>query len=729
MFDEEFKKELNTIQADPNLLSKTRHKIALTKMQASRSESARAQHTRSLGRGMRIAVAVLCPLLILSGGLYYLITRNPTVAQKDLSPSNAIIIETTVSPAVTEEDASFEGFTDPEIHNFSNYASIMGFLDKSWGDASRDTNISNFFGSFVDKTDGALSPENEGLAPDSQIPTEDSQQYSETNVQVQGVDEADIIKNDGEYLFYISGTNLHIIDVRNPEDLKTAAVLRCDNLDVYEYFLDIFYDSETQTLSVIRSSYSGYYGIYESEDVVKSDVAVDGCYPSQSFTTLETYDVSDPSSPEPIVTFSQEGSYLSSRRIGDTVYLITSEYVWYDSGARAEDLLPCTSADGSTWKTVPAQDIYFVNPEYANNYTIVSAIDTRDEDDKASTQVVVGSGNTVYCSLDTLYIAGLIWEPTIYYDTFVEDVGLDLPVSSEDTYRTKILSFSITNGTLAAKATGTVQGMLLNQYAMDEYEGYLRVATTTGGWTSDTSNHIFVLDDYLDEVSSLTDLAPGEKIYAVRFVGDRIYLVTFVQVDPFFVIDASDPTDLKVLGELKIPGYSNYLQMIGNNQVLAIGNATRTEGSSVIPTGLKIAIFDVTDPENPVVQSSLVYGNSYGYSEVQYNPKALLLDLNRGLIGLPVSFDKQSGAYGSEYVEGFLLLTMDEDGNLKHKNIFDTALYGYGGGRGVYIGNTLFLIGYSEIASFSLVDYDLLDSLTLDTSYEGLITEETYLPD
>jgi inhibitor of cysteine peptidase len=722
MLHEEFKKELHTIQADPDLLSKTRHKIALTKMQAARSEPTRPQRNRSSGRGMRIAVAILCPLLILSGGLYYMITRNPSVAQIDLSPSNAIVIETTVSPSLILEDASFEGFSDPEIHNFTNYASIMSFMNKSQGNASRDTGIYDFFDVLETKADAEVSPDNEGLAPDAPMPTEDNQQYSETNVQVQGVDEADIIKNDGEYIFYISGTNLHIVDVRNPKDMKTIAVLHCDNIEIYEYFLDIFYDSETHTLSVILSSYSLYSAM------IKSDIAPGGCYPSQSFTTLATYDVSDPSSPEPIVTFSQEGSYISSRRIGDTVYLITSEYVWYESGIRAEELLPCTSADGNTWKTVPAQDIYFVNPEYANTYTIVSAIDTRDEDDKASTQVVVGSGNTVYCSLDTLYIAGLIWEPVVY-DTFTEDIGLDSPVSSEDTYRTKILSFSITDGTLAAKATGTVQGMLLNQYAMDEYEGYLRVATTTGGWTSDTSNQVIVLDDYLDEVSALKDLAPGEKIYAVRFVGDRIYLVTFVQVDPFFVIDASDPTDLKVLGELKIPGYSNYLQMLGDNKVLAIGNATRTEGSSVIPTGLKIAIFDVTDPENPVVQSSLVYGTSYGYSEVQYNPKALMLDLNRGFIGMPVSFDKPSGAYGSEYVDGFLLLTIDEDGNLKHRNIFDSTLFGYGGSRGVYIDNTLFLVGYSEIASFSLVDFDLLDSLTLDTSYAGPAIEETYLPD
>ena len=206
--------------------------------------------------------------------------------------------------------------------------------------------------------------------------------------------------------------------------------------------------------------------------------------------------------------------------------------------------------------------------------------------------------------------------------------------------------------------------------------------------------------------------------------------MTFVQVDPLFVIDASNPMELKVLGELKIPGFSNYLQILDDNKVLAIGNATRSEGENVIPAGLKIAVFDVTDPKNPIVQSSLVYGESYGYSEVQNNPKALLLDLSRGLIGLPVSFDKNAGKYGSDFVEGFLLLNIDKEGNLSHRYIFDDVLSMYGGGRGVYIGDALFLVGNSEISAYSITSYQCLDTLAVElqpiTTYPP---QKTYLPD
>ena len=168
-----------------------------------------------------------------------------------------------------------------------------------------------------------------------------------------------------------------------------------------------------------------------------------------------------------------------------------------------------------------------------------------------------------------------------------------------------------------------------------------------------------------------------------------------------------------MLGKLKIPGYSNYMQMLGGNLILAIGNDTRTQGESVIPTGLKIAAFDVTDPSKPVQKSYLIYGASYGYSEVQYNPKALLLDKERGLIGLPVSFDMPAGNFGSEYVDGFLLLSVDKEGNLAHENIFKNydAYQSYGSSRGVLIDDTIFLLGTTGITSFSLTDYRELDSL------------------
>ena len=170
---------------------------------------------------------------------------------------------------------------------------------------------------------------------------------------------------------------------------------------------------------------------------------------------------------------------------------------------------------------------------------------------------------------------------------------------------------------------------------------------------------------------------------------------------------------MKVLGELKIPGYSNYMHMISNDLVLAIGNETYTQGGGVRTAGLKIAVFDVSDPENPKQVSKLIYGTSFGYSEVQYNPKALLLDLSRGFIGLPLSFDKPAGEFGSEYVDGYVLIGIDKDGTLTHMNLFNNydANISYGVTRGIYVDDTLFLVGYAEISSFDLTDFSHKDTL------------------
>lgn len=718
------------------------------------------ENSKSNRKYASIAVAAVCSLLVLAGFgiflkseagtgfVYNIFSRQESKKAKDefavivpFDVSDALQTDETevtesensdnTEPAVTTRDVTgtpeHKSFHDGGIYNFGSYEAIVSVLEKSL------SNSVNNYNDYYIKDGIASGSITQEAAPDSSPAADlgkntETSDYSQTNIQVEGVDEADIIKNDGEYIYCIINTSLYVLDVRDPQNMKVAAVITDDFAltDYYAYYLDLFYDSDTKTLSVISNYYYGGSDvIYPSEPIIFDEgsgtASVQGSYgyPSQECTKIVTYDVSDAYAPEEIRTFYQEGYYISSRRIDDTVYLVTSQSLWYDSAAAPEELIPSISDGKDNWTEIPAQDIYIVNPDYANTFTIVSAVDTRNVDSAAVTQAVIGQGTVVYASTDTLYIAATVWDEKNYqtYEDFsLVYQGGDVPVSSDDdVYKTKILAFSITGGTLSAKASGTVNGTLLNQYSMDEYQGYLRTATTSGGWMTDTSNNIYVLDENLDTVSGLTGLAPGEQIYSARFDGDRIYLVTFEQVDPFFVIDASDPHSLTVLGKLKIPGYSNYMQMLGDNLVLAIGNTTYTNGDSVIPAGLKIAIFDVTDPTDPTLKSSLIYGDSYGYSEVQYNPKALLLNQSRGLIGLPVCFDMPSGSFGSEYVNGYLLLTYDDSGNLEHDYLFkdiDTFL-SYGMCRGITIENTIFLVGYEEVLAFSLDTHNLISSLSL----------------
>jgi len=749
MFSDQLKNDLNKISAQPNLLSRTRTKIAEARIRDAHTQAEHAAKTAPRGyRTMRIAAAVLCPVIILSGIIYIWTAQHGAASQQNAAfEKTNTAAETSTAMDTLASTAPENSFRDSGIQSFSSYDPIIQLIQKSLQNTVQKDFISNSgeldgkVGTTIPMTTDQAS--NDMANPNSVPPENTGSNYSQTNVQVAGVDEADVIKNDGSYIFCMIGQHLYVVDVRDPQNMQIAADLVCSDNDSNTNYLDMFFDSDTRILTVISNVYAGYTDVYGSgKPLLFRDALVErssaninapACYamPSQTYTKMETYDMSDPFSPKPVRTFAQEGNYVSSRRIADTVYLVTSQSLWYETGASADDLLPGTSSDEQNWTTVPAKDIYIVNPDQADMYTIVSAVDSRNTDNAPVTQAVIGSGSMVYASADTLYVAGVVWNSAINETTGPDSSSASgAVVTSADTYSTKLLSFSIADGKLEAKAACTIAGTILNSYSMDEYQGYLRVATTTGGWPGESSNNVIVLNKDLKEVSSLSGLAPGEQIYSARFAGDRIYLVTFVQVDPLFVIDASNPTELKVLGELKIPGFSNYLQILDDNKVLAIGNATRSEGENVIPAGLKIAVFDVTDPKNPIVQSSLVYGESYGYSEVQNNPKALLLDLSRGLIGLPVSFDKNAGKYGSDFVEGFLLLNIDTEGNLSHRYIFDDVLSMYGGGRGVYIGDALFLVGNSEISAYSITSYQCLDTLAVElqpiTNYPP---QKTFLPD
>ncbi len=697
MFKDEFKKELETIHAEPELLDRTRSKIAAARIQAARKSVRTAKSRRSVARffsiaGVTSSLAVILTAAVLFSVLFSGATGKNNLRDTQTEPQS---MNATLTDEAQPDSSIFDElvFQDEDIITFKSHAALLSRIKQVNKDR---TDIIDYDGM---KDDAAIGM-NEEAASTTAAATAQDGSYSETNVQVAGVDEADLIKNDGEHLYYLTSSTLFVFDIGDPANISEVCRLNLSGEKYDRYASEFFYDPETKTVSVIGSGYQNYVGYKEEVDstfVRESGIAAD-CYFPSGYTTLDTYDVGDPGNPRLIRSFSQEGSYLSSRRIGDTVYLLTSNNAYYYDYANY-DVIPSVKNGPEDWALVPAQDIYIVGHNYVDTFTIVSAIDSCNPYKEVTTKAIAGTGNTVYASLEKLYVTGTVWEG--YSDDFSFD--------SETVYSTKVLSFSIEDGTLTAKSAGTVPGTVLNQYSIDEYEGYLRVATTSLDENWNPSNNIYVLDEGLDVYSSITKLAPGERIFSVRFNGDRIYLVTFVQVDPLFVIDASNPKSLKVLGELKIPGYSNYLHMIGGNMVLGIGNATKDNGDFVTAAGLKISLFDVENPEKPTEKSSLVYGLSYGYSEAQYNPKALLVNAAEGIYGMPVQFDKAAGDYGSDYVSGYLLVKVDSSGNLRHEYLFEN-ISSYGTCRGAFVGDTLFLLSESTIYSFDLDSFKQLDS-------------------
>lgn len=705
MFKDDFKKELSDIRVEPELLTRTRSKIAEARYHnAEKNIKASAKRKRTARifsiAGITASVSVILVAAVLFGSLLSGISQSKNLKEAASSPQ-AVIAENEDSGAT--EAAALDSvlsdepvFRDKDIRTYNSHAALLRRIE-----LTNKVRNDQYIDYEVDYGDvKATEAMGENLSP-AATPAPNSTS-SETNVQVQGVDEADLIKNDGEYLYYLTYSVLYVFDIRDPQNIEKVCQmdLTGENYDLYA--VEFFYDSEMKTLSVISSGYStGMY--YSEEPEVSKKETTDGiseCYFPSGYTTLTTYDVGDPSAPRLIRTFSQEGSYLSSRRIGDMIYLLTSNYAYYYDYT-TYDVLPSVRYDSDDWSLVPAKDIYVVGQDCIDTFTIVSAIDSRNPYVEPSTQAIAGTGSTVYASLDTLYVTGTVWQ------SYTEDFSFDSYTESV----TKVLSFSINNGELTAKSAGTVPGTVLNQYSIDEYDGYLRIATTSTDENWENSNNIYVLDKNLEVYSYISDLAPGESIYSVRFNGDRIYLVTFVQVDPLFVIDASNPMALEVLGELKVPGYSNYLHMIGDDMVLGIGNATKAGDGFVTSAGLKISLFDVEDPANPAEKSSLVYGLTYGYSEVQYNPKALLINTAEGIYGMPVTFDKAAGDYGSEYVSGYLLVKIDSSGNLRHEYLFEN-ITDYGTCRGAFVGDTLFLVSESSIYSFNMDSFNQLDTVS-----------------
>ena len=458
-----------------------------------------------------------------------------------------------------------------------------------------------------------------GEPPSPEIP------YSQTNVQVQNVDEADIVKTDGEYLYIISrGNTTLILKAYPPEEASIVARIETPDLCLTGLFVNedrlvvmgcSLPDEVMRILEEYREAGYAYW-----RDVWSWWPWLD------VNTTVMVFDISDRASPRLLTQIIISGGYLTSRMIDNYVYVLASawavKYKDVMGHVETEVVLPEIMVNGHV-EVVKPTEIYYANiTDIAYTFTTILAIDISDEvEGPAHLTLLTGISSCIYVSMKNIYIAMPTREAPAYGKT-PEDI-------------TYIYRIRIFRTELACKAFGSVPGRPLNQFSMDEHDGYFRIATTKGySWASSTNN-IYVLDMDLFIVGALEGIAPGEEIYAARFMGDRCYLVTFRQTDPFFVIDLSDPEEPKVLGYLKIPGYSDYLHPYGPDYVIGIGVETPEDGSGE-PCGLKIALFNVCDVSNPRLLAKFVIGGPGTDSPVLRDHKAFLLDPDRGLMALPV---------------------------------------------------------------------------------------------
>ncbi len=468
--------------------------------------------------------------------------------------------------------------------------------------------------------------------------------YSTTNVQVAGVDEPDFLKNDGKYLYLIDSGDLVIVDAYPAEK---AAVLSRTPIEgtPSELFL------ENNRIAVFTRVHENVYSTPEGS-------AVPVPY-GRELTKIQVYDIRDRTSPDLIRTLSVSGQYYDGRMIGTTVYLITSESISYHDSPVPMPLV----MDGADVVFAPPVHAPEVAPYWSYVYHTATSFDIRDGEPLDAESFLLGYDTTLYASTENMYLAY----------TKAADYG---PVRSSGTQvngipteETILHRFSLDRGVISYKATGDVPGRLLNQFSLDEYLGNLRVATTFGtagpsGWTQ--YNNVYVLDADLEQKGKLERLAAGERIYSTRFVGDRLYMVTFKQMDPFFVIDLADPTTPAVLGELKIPGYSDYLHPYDATHIIGIGKETEvSEWGGVTAQGLKLALFDVADVNNPRQLDKVEIGMAGTDSEALRDHRAFLFDYVRHLLVIPVSevvrvpvYKSGYASYTTDYWEGAYVFTV-----------------------------------------------------------------------
>ncbi|GGF94968.1 beta-propeller domain-containing protein [Paenibacillus abyssi] len=478
--------------------------------------------------------------------------------------------------------------------------------------------------------------------------------YSKTNVQVDGVDEADWAKTDGHFIYQLSGSRVFISDISNPAAPVLAATI--DYTEESQFFPQELYVDDNRLIVIGQHNVmmamqdeevtgNGKESSLQKDSLTAESKASIGIWPPRhpmrSTVKAMIYDVDGEGRPQLSREVELEGSYISSRKVGSALYLVTNKYnnIYHIMESGANDLNASTfepvykdSAASGELMTLPLEDIRYFPASPESSTLMIGALDLERPDQAMQVSAYLGSGQTIYASTKHLYIA---------IGSYLQD---------GDTYRqeTRVHKFRLDQGQVVYIGEGTVPGTILNQFSLDEYEGYFRIATTDGDmWASGEAtsrNNLYVLDEQLKTIGKLEGLAPGERIYSARFMGGRAYMVTFRNVDPLFVIDLNNPASPNVLGELKIPGYSDYLHPYDENHLIGFGKETIEVPSSGIGPdetmafyqGMKIAMFDVSDVNHPKEKFKEIIGDRGTHSDLLYDHKALLFSRNKGLMAFPL---------------------------------------------------------------------------------------------
>lgn len=524
-----------------------------------------------------------------------------------------------------------------------------------------------YFNSYLAKGDAAIMEQEttDDAADLGSTGTNSGNNSSSTNNQVQGVDESDLVKNDGQYIYSVKDGYLIITDSNNGDPkVLCKKELTTNGETVNGLFVN------GNRLAVILENYR---------------FSLD-----RLSVKLLILDVSDKENVKEVKTVNQNGYYANSRMIGNTVYLLSNYWLRDNIDKdKPETFVPCVDDDA-----IAASKVCIIANFEVPSYLVVSAFNLEDGTVIDSTAVLGGAEN-VYCSTENLYY-------TFTQNSRTED-------GNKVEYKTDTTIIKVSLGDeLKTVASGNVPGRPLNQFSMDEYKGNLRIVTTvetqttyknkdsaTSSYSATSDNALYVLDGNLKQIGSIEKLAKGERVYSVRFDKEIGYFVTFRQVDPLFTVDLSDPTAPKILSELKIPGFSEYLHPFGEGKLFGFGKSANEFGQV---EGLKISMFDVSDPAN-VTESDVTLIDA-AWSEASDNHKAIMVDAKKNII---VFLGTDHFGNTALYVYGY-----DSENGFFEKAVSPLEKsYNYGA-RFVWIGDFFYLVTHDGITAFTLNTFEKL---------------------
>ncbi len=536
---------------------------------------------------------------------------------------------------------------------------------------------------------GSAAPSAAESVNESAQVSAESSSYGKTNLQVDGVDEGDIVKTDGKNIYVLSSDKIYILDVSDPENMKTLKSMpayvsddgtKCETQDMF---------LTSGKLITVVGTYKEVDSSYAPEDSYRVGVA---CYAGIEYlnTVISVYNITDPKSPVMEFSYVCDGTYVSSR-IADGKFIYVGRYsIPFDYAESNEELstetlkencVPTEIINGSERARINADNICVRDTDEPTVYQTVASFNINDCENTFYSGAALGYCEDVYCDGEYLFVSS--------YDYLEKSKN----IQGVDSYAaTDITAYKIDSNALTNIGSVTLPGNVIGQFSMDRYNGYFRVAVEST-YKTDSASYVFIVNDKLEIVSRTEAFGLGEYMKSVRFVGNTAYAVTFYQTDPLFVIDLSDVKNPEVAGELKIPGFSSYLHPVGDNLVLGIGEGgdeNGTDGSA------EIKLFDVSDPKNPKCVDTLNIKNAY----INTDHKAFT-SLGDGRYGVIAQFYNNGYSNNDSdlkavviKVDGAKISKTDYYNGPVNDDMYCT--------RVTYIGDNLFVVGDSGVISYSL---------------------------